>query len=196
VCQQKGRSERQIAHAFSPEHEGPKAGTEETYSERRYVPSPYAAPVWAKVPPTPSYISSVARTHRLCATRISCAFRKYSEKAALVIAGLVPVQELVRRSRPRTTNLGTCLREGTFPRRWKVLGPGKPPGEASSYRPICLLHAVGKVFEKLISKRLNLAVDAAGGLSPTQIGFRKGKSMLDAIQTVTGIAAEGIRGKS
>jgi len=44
----------------------------------------------------PSYMSGVARTHRLCATRISCAFRTISEKAALVIAGLVSVQELVR----------------------------------------------------------------------------------------------------
>jgi len=42
------------------------------------------------------------------------------------------------------------------------------------------------VIEKLISKRLNLAVDAAGGLSP--------KSTLDAIRTVTGIPAEAIRG--
>jgi len=48
---------------------------------------------------------------------------------------------------------------------------------------------------KLISKRLDQAVDAAGGLFPTQFGFRKGKSTLDAIQTVTGIAAEAIRGK-
>jgi len=51
------------------------------------------------------------------------------------------------------------------------------------------------VFEKLISKRLNLAVDAAGGLSPTQFGFRKGKSTLDAIRMVTGTAAEAIRRK-
>jgi len=56
----------------------------------------YAAPVWAKAATTPSYISGVARTHRLCATRISCAFRTISEEAVLVIAGLVPVQELVR----------------------------------------------------------------------------------------------------
>jgi len=85
-----------------------------------------------------------------------------------------------------------CLCEGTFPRRRKVL---KPPREASSYRLICLLDTVGKVFEKLISKRLNLAADAAGGLPPTQFGFRKGKSTLDAIRTVTGIAADAIRGK-
>jgi len=73
--------------------------------------------------------------------------------------------------------------------------PAKLPGEASYYRPICLLDTVGKVLEKLISKQLNLAVDAAGGLSPTQFGFRKGKSTLNAIRTVTGIAAEAIRGK-
>jgi len=94
-----------------------------------------------------------------------------------------------------------CLREGTFPRRWKVQNllllnkPGKPPGEASSYRPIRLLDTVDKVFQKLISKRINLAIDAVGGLSPTQFGLRKGKSTLDAIRTVTGIAAEAIRGK-
>jgi len=41
-------------------------------------------------------MSGVARTHRLCATRISCAFRTISEEAALVIAGLVPEQELLR----------------------------------------------------------------------------------------------------
>nr|XP_044249378.1 uncharacterized protein LOC123002814 [Drosophila takahashii] len=103
--------------------------------------------------------------------------------------------------RPDAVPYNACLREGTFPRRWKVQKPlllnkpGKPPGEASSYRPICLLDTVGKVFEKLISKRLNLAIDAAGGLSPSQFGFRKGKSTLDAIRTVTGIAAEAIRGK-
>jgi len=94
-----------------------------------------------------------------------------------------------------------CLRKRTFPRRWKVQKlllldkPGNPPGEASSYRPICQLNTVGKVFEKLISKRLSLAVDAAGGLSPTQFGFRKGKTTRDAIQTVTGIAEKAIRGK-
>jgi len=44
VRQQKGRSDRHIACADSPEHKGPKAGTEETHSERRYVPSPLCRP--------------------------------------------------------------------------------------------------------------------------------------------------------
>ncbi|XP_070854609.1 uncharacterized protein [Drosophila suzukii] len=74
----------------------------------------YAAPVWAKAATTPSYMSGVARTHRLYATRISCAFRAISEEAALVIAGLVPVQELVGEAEEVeetvTTNLGAISR--------------------------------------------------------------------------------------
>ncbi|KAH8322402.1 hypothetical protein KR074_011601, partial [Drosophila pseudoananassae] len=77
-----------------------------------------------------------------------------------------------------------CIREGTFPTRWKVqkllllLKPGKPREEASSYRPICLLDATGKVFERVIAARLEAAIEEAGGLSPKQYGFRKGRSTL------------------
>ncbi|KAH8338650.1 hypothetical protein KR059_009036, partial [Drosophila kikkawai] len=73
-----------------------------------------------------------------------------------------------------------CLQEGTFPERWKrqklllLAKPGKPPGEPSSYRPICLTDTTGKVFEKVIAARLNAAIERAGGLSPSQFGFRKG----------------------
>ncbi|XP_070854997.1 uncharacterized protein [Drosophila suzukii] len=91
VRQQKGRSDRQIARADSPEHEEPKLIASVVTSQVLC-----AAPVWAKAATTPSYMSGVARTHRICATRISCAFRIISEEATLVIAGLVPVQELVR----------------------------------------------------------------------------------------------------
>jgi len=63
----------------------------------------------------------------------------------------------------------TCLLEGTFPDRWKrhklllLPKPGKPAGEASSYRPICLLDTIGKVFERVIATRLNAAMEDAGG---------------------------------
>nr|XP_041633340.1 uncharacterized protein LOC121503188 [Drosophila kikkawai] len=83
-----------------------------------------------------------------------------------------------------------CLQEGTFPERWKrqklllLAKPGKPPGEPSSYRPICLTDTTGKVFEKVIAARLNAAIERAGGLSPSQFGFRKGRSTLDAIDMV------------
>ena len=37
--------------------------------------------------------------------------------------------------------------------------PGKPPHEATSYRPISLLPIISKLFEKLLLKRLKLIVD-------------------------------------
>jgi len=86
----------------------------------------YAAPVWAKAATTPSYMSGVARTHRLYATRISCAFRAISEEAALVIAGLVPVQELVGEAEEVeetvTTNLGAISR---WQKRWDSATSGR-----------------------------------------------------------------------
>ncbi|CAD7080110.1 unnamed protein product [Hermetia illucens] len=60
-----------------------------------------------------------------------------------------------------------CLREGEFPEQWKVQKPilipkaGKPLGDPSSYRPICLVNTIGKLFERVIYNRL-LAV-AEGG---------------------------------
>nr|XP_041632157.1 uncharacterized protein LOC121502527 [Drosophila kikkawai] len=93
-----------------------------------------------------------------------------------------------------------CLLEGTFPDRWKrqrlllLSKPGKPPGEASSYRPICLLDTIGKVFERVISARLSQAIEVAGGLSPEQYGFTKGKSTLDAITRVVNVAQDAIAG--
>jgi len=65
----------------------------------------------------------------------------------------------------------TSLLEGTFPGRWKrqklllLPKPEKPAGEASSYRTICLLDTIGKVFERVIATRLNAAMEDAGGLS-------------------------------
>jgi len=84
-----------------------------------------------------------------------------------------------------------CLREGIFPHHWKlqklvlIPKPGKPPEEASSYRPICLIDILGKTFECLICARLEAAISNSGGLSPHQYGFRKSRSTIDAIGEVT-----------
>lgn len=92
-----------------------------------------------------------------------------------------------------------CLREGVFPDPWKrqrlVLLPKgkKPPDEPSSYRPLCMLDSVGKIFERIIYDRLEQQVDHK--LSEHQYGFRKGRSTLDAVQLVMGIAKEAISGK-
>ncbi|XP_050090000.1 uncharacterized protein LOC126574085 [Anopheles aquasalis] len=80
-----------------------------------------------------------------------------------------------------------------FPTEWKVQRlvllpkPGKQPGSASSYRPLCLLNTVGKVFERVLLSRLNDYVEHAtdgARLSTRQFGFRKGRSTISAIEAV------------
>jgi len=84
----------------------------------------------------------------------------------------------------------TCLQEGQFPTPWKnarlvLIDKGKgEPNSPSSYRPLCMLDTVGKLFEKLIKGRLTSAVIAAGDLSEKQHGFRKGRSTIGAVEEV------------
>ena len=88
----------------------------------------------------------------------------------------------------------TCLKEGAFPTQWKkqklilVPKPNKPLGEASSYRPICLLNNTGKLFERVIYNRLIRIAEKDGGLSENQFGFRKGRSTTDALVLVANTA--------
>lgn len=84
----------------------------------------------------------------------------------------------------------SCLVAGVFPSRWKrsrlvLLSKGKgDPDTPSAYRPLCMLDTAGKLFERLLKARLQTAIEAAGGLSPRQHGFRKGHSTLNAISEV------------
>lgn len=84
-----------------------------------------------------------------------------------------------------------CLEEGKFPDCWKkqklvlIPKPGKASGDSIPYRPICLLDTQGKLFEKIILKRLTKFSEGENGLSNKQFGFRKGRSTLEAILTVT-----------
>lgn len=91
-----------------------------------------------------------------------------------------------------------CLKEGTFPRKWKqqrlVLLPKgkKPPEEPSSYRPLCMLDTAGKIFERIIHQRIEAVVEPL--LAENQYGFRKGRSTLDAINLVVRTAKDAITG--
>lgn len=86
--------------------------------------------------------------------------------------------------------LQRCLDAGRFPDRWKrqklvlLPKPGKPHGDPSAYRPICLIDTVGKLLEKVILNRLTKYTEGVQGLSDSQFGFRKGKSTVDAINVV------------
>lgn len=79
-----------------------------------------------------------------------------------------------------------CIKDATFPSRWKKANlvplrkPGKPLDCPSAYRPIFMLDAISKLFEKIIVNRLREYV------TPTdnQYDFRVGKSTIDALAKV------------
>lgn len=100
---------------------------------------------------------------------------------------------LVRRQPHILLNVyNKCIEEGRFPRPWKrsrlvLIKKGeKPPGEPSSYRPLCLLDCTGKLYEKILDNRLRDILDSSvdNGLSANQYGFRRGRSTLDALTEV------------
>ena len=51
-----------------------------------------------------------------------------------------------------------------------------------------MLDIAGKLFERVISVRLEAATQQVGGLSDNQFGFRKGRSKIDAIDRVVSVA--------
>ena len=68
-----------------------------------------------------------------------------------------------------------------FPTQWKtatiaLIEKKTAPGSPLSYRPICMLSSLGKLFERLIKHRLEEELKEKGGLSEMQFGFRKGRS--------------------
>uniref|UniRef100_A0A2M4CJ33 Putative reverse transcriptase n=1 Tax=Anopheles darlingi TaxID=43151 RepID=A0A2M4CJ33_ANODA len=94
------------------------------------------------------------------------------------------------------------LDQQTFPTQWKVQRlvlipkPGKPPGNGSSYRPLCMINTLGKVYEKILLNRLNEELeDATTGpkLSASQFGFRKQRSTVDAVEQVVARASYAIQ---
>lgn len=94
-----------------------------------------------------------------------------------------------------------CLTEGIFTERWKrqrlVLLPkgNKPPGEPSSYRPLCMLNTMGKVLERITDSRLEEALTLDGDLADSQYGFKKSRSTKDAVNRVVTIVHGAIAGK-
>lgn len=72
-----------------------------------------------------------------------------------------------------------CLLYSYFPEIWKsakvfpLLKPNKPAHDPLSYRPISLLSILGKIFERLILKRINDHLDEHLIIPNEQFGFRK-----------------------
>ena len=83
----------------------------------------------------------------------------------------------------------SCLREGRFFVDWKkqrlvLLRKGnKPPGDAASYRPICLLDAMRKLPEELILQRRQTLLVKENGLSQNEFCFQKGIDIRNPFNT-------------
>lgn len=93
-----------------------------------------------------------------------------------------------------------CLDQGVFPESWKVAKlvlirkGAKPLDCPSSYRPICLLNTVGKLFERIIKTRLENHIEETSGLNDRQYGFRRGRSTVDAISKIMEIVERSSTG--
>jgi len=81
-----------------------------------------------------------------------------------------------------------CLQWGVFPSVWKrgslrvlLKGEDKDEKDPKSYRPICLLSVVGKLFEKILKSRLLDTSLAPDKVSRRQFGFMPGRSTEDAV---------------
>ena len=81
-----------------------------------------------------------------------------------------------------------CFENGVLPTAWKAsyvttLYKGKgSKTDANSYRGISLLSCLYKIYTGIIYKRLQVWADEI--LPPSQFGFRKGKSTIDAAKTL------------
>ena len=81
-------------------------------------------------------------------------------------------------------------RTSEIPTTWKnalimpIPKPGKDLTDPKSYRPISLLSCVGKVAEKMVNTRLTWYLEKQLKYSPTQYGFRPGRSTEDPLVKV------------
>ena len=60
-----------------------------------------------------------------------------------------------------------------------LIKPDKPPSQTTSYRPISLLSAMMKLFERVIEKHIQKHLEDNGFFSKYKSGFRKSKSTND-----------------
>jgi hypothetical protein len=83
------------------------------------------------------------------------------------------------------------LASGTFPSPWKtaILFPlTKDPTKTtlpSHFRPIALVNTMGKLFEKLINKRLQYHLHTVAPLNNMQFGFRQKRNTTDSLLFLT-----------
>jgi hypothetical protein len=96
----------------------------------------------------------------------------------------------------------TCLQSGHWPAEFKasttvvIPKPGKPLYDTpKSFRPIVLLNTLGKMFEKMLSNRLQFEAAEHGVLHPNQFGGVRQNSTEDTGCFLTHVVRAGWRAK-
>lgn len=85
------------------------------------------------------------------------------------------------------TIINNCLNISYFPDKWKIgkilplAKPRKPPINIDSYRPICLLSCLGKIFERIILQWHRSEIDKINMMPSFQFGFRPQHSTTHAL---------------
>lgn len=80
--------------------------------------------------------------------------------------------------------LNGCLSRGQFPKKWKDAEIIWLPKKDGSKRPICLLATMGKILDKLVSKRIMHFLEINNKLNENQHGFRTAHDTLGAVHKV------------
>ena len=89
------------------------------------------------------------------------------------------------------------MNKAIIPHLWKVgrvipfLKPGKPPDQGTSYLPIYLLSPAAKILESILLGPINDSIK----LADHQHGFRKSRSTVTALQSISDIITTGLNKK-
>lgn len=88
------------------------------------------------------------------------------------------------------TLFSLCLAHGYFPNRWKeahgvmIAKPGKDQKLWSSYRPISLLSTIGKLFERIIARRLSEHLSDISFINKYQCAYQTGKESTEILYRI------------
>lgn len=99
------------------------------------------------------------------------------------------------------TVFNSCIRLNYFPKVFKqakviaVPKPNKPKTDPKNYRPISLLSNIGKLFEKIIHRRICDFVTENSIIADEQFGFKKNHSSVHQICRIKNIILENKRNK-
>ncbi|GBP79921.1 Probable RNA-directed DNA polymerase from transposon X-element [Eumeta japonica] len=89
-----------------------------------------------------------------------------------------------------TILFNATFRTSHVPTLWKtsqivmIHKPGKPPNEASSYRPISLTPVLSKLWERIVLERLSPCLEINYVIPDHQYGFRKHHSTIEQVHRV------------